>query len=75
MATNNDVPAEAEKSSKFSTVEFFENFKMISEDDVKSLYLHGDDITKEKALEYCSSFLGGSWSTLTVDNFSIQVLQ
>ncbi|KAI1299624.1 Choline kinase alpha [Halotydeus destructor] len=36
---------------------------------------HDNDITRAEALKHCSNFLGGSWETLTEENFHMQVVR
>lgn len=38
------------------------------------LYSHEGDISKTEALAKCANFLGGSWSGLAEEDFTIKVL-
>jgi choline/ethanolamine kinase len=42
---------------------------------MSDLFKHDDDITPEDALAKCGNFLGGSWKTLSQDDFSLSVIQ
>ena len=42
---------------------------------LSEMFKHENDITADEAREKCANFLGGSWSKLTADEFTIEVLQ
>ena len=42
---------------------------------IAKIFGHENDITKEAALKKCSDHLGGTWDEISVDDFTISVIQ